>query len=863
MVSWLSRLVARVPATVHTKLSTAFLTIVVLLIIVGAVALAALNEGNRRAEELARLQRNIAAYQQLQHDSTAHLHSITSALLVPEERTLETALRQLNQFAYNVDRLHVIAKDDLELIRSVREDYEQFVDVATEVVALIRAGKADEGRELHLAKAGPLADRLERSMNELVNKAEADIVTSVEASREAYSVSRRTVIAFAVGSVALALVLGFAISWSLIGPVKQMNARFREIAAGDFSKRVEVHNRDEFGALAVNLNNMNDELGRLYEQIETRNRELTAALDQQTATGEVLQVISSSPTASQPVFETIVSNAARLCEANFAVVLLYDGERFSVAAHTDISREFAEYFAQGYPVDRQTATGRAALERKPVQIVDILADSEFCVTPAHRSEHVRTVLAAPMLRDEVLVGAIAIWRREVRAFTEQQTKLLQTFAAQAVIAIDNVRLFQQLQARTRELGRSVEELKALGEVGRTLSSTLDLPTVLTTIVSRAAELSGSQGGVIYEFNETTKTFHVIATHHTAQEYLEALQAMPVRLGEGAIGLAGAIQSSVQVSDILDEHEPVAPQVRHILARLGFRSLLALPLLRERRLLGGLVVWRQEPGRFTNEIVTLLQTFAAQSVIAIENARLFQEIQDKSRDLETASQHKSQFLANMSHELRTPLNAIIGFSEVLSERMFGELNPKQAEYVDDIHASGRHLHALINDILDLSKIEAGRMELELAPFDLPTAVRDALTLVHERASRHGIEVKVNIDERLGSFVADERKFKQILLNLLSNAFKFTARDGSVTVTAALTNPGVEISVADTGIGIASADQEVIFDEFRQLKSDTARREGTGLGLALTRKFVEMHGGKIRVESEVGKGSVFTFSLPAHS
>jgi signal transduction histidine kinase len=278
-------------------------------------------------------------------------------------------------------------------------------------------------------------------------------------------------------------------------------------------------------------------------------------------------------------------------------------------------------------------------------------------------------------------------------------------------------------------------------------------------------------------------------------------------------------------------------------------------------MGGLTVWRRQAGEFELEVVNLLQTFATQSALAIQNARLFREIEAKSRELEAANRHKSEFLANVSHELRTPLNAIIGFSEVLQERLFGELNEKQAEYTDDILSSGRHLLSLINDILDLSKIEAGRMELEVTTFHLPDAVENALLLIRERASRHGIKIDRVIDDRIGDFTGDERKIKQILVNLLSNAVKFTPEGGQIKVEAALGDSAVIISVTDTGIGIAKEDHEAIFEEFRQVGTNYAqKREGTGLGLSLTRRFVEMHGGKIWVESEPGKGSKFTFTLP---
>ena len=496
MTAWVIRLVARMPIRVHAKLLAAFLAIVMLLITVGAVGLQTLSAVNRRAENLVQLQRKIAAYRQLQHDTTSQLYSVSSALLILDDRTLEATLRQLNQFGYDLDRLQFVAKDEVELLGRVREDYDQFIKVVTQVVELIRAGKVAQGREVQLAQAGPLADRLERLTNELVNKAEADMVASIDATHDAYITSRRVVIQFAVGSIALALALGYAISWSLIGPVRHMDERLQQIASGDFAGRVEIPNRDELGALAANLNRMSEELGRLYQQ-----------------------------------------------------------------------------------------------------------------------------------------------------------------------------------------------------------------------------------------------------------------------------------------------------------------------------------------------------------------------------LEAASRHKSEFLANMSHELRTPLNAIIGFSEVLLERMFGELNPKQEEYLQDIMTSGRHLLSLINDILDLSKVEAGRMELEPSAFDLPAALEGCLTLVRERATRHGITLGLTVDERLGQIVADERKVRQVVLNLLSNAVKFTPEGGRVAVGAARADGSVEVSVSDTGIGIAQDEQEAIFEEFRQAGSDyTRKREGTGLGLALSRKFVELHGGRIWVKSEVGKGSTFTFTLP---
>ncbi|MFN0185263.1 MAG: ATP-binding protein, partial [Aquabacterium sp.] len=298
-----------------------------------------------------------------------------------------------------------------------------------------------------------------------------------------------------------------------------------------------------------------------------------------------------------------------------------------------------------------------------------------------------------------------------------------------------------------------------------------------------------------------------------------------------------------------------------------RGITVVPMVREGVAVGAIAVVRMPPGALDDKQVALLQTFAAQAVIAIENVRLFNELQDKTRQLEAANRHKSEFLANMSHELRTPLNAIIGFSEVLTEQMFGEVNDKQMEYLLDIHSSGQHLLTLINDVLDLSKIEAGRMELDLSCFDLGLLLDHSAMLVRERAQRHGLALDVEVGPGLDEWVADARKVKQAVVNLLSNAVKFTPNGGRVTVRARrlddLGEQGgwVEVQVSDTGIGIKPEDQALVFEEFRQASGDVLRKsEGTGLGLALVRRFVELHGGMVRLDSTPGQGSTFTITLP---
>jgi signal transduction histidine kinase len=428
-----------------------------------------------------------------------------------------------------------------------------------------------------------------------------------------------------------------------------------------------------------------------------------------------------------------------------------------------------------------------------------------------------------------------------------------------VIAIENVRLFKELQARTGELTRSVGELRALGEVSQALSSTLDVNVVLNTIVTRANDLIGADGCTIFEYDELAEQFHLRATRNLEPRLVELARGTPLRKGDqGILGQLPIRRQAVQVPDI--RAGSYSSPISDALIEAGYRAVVAVPLIREDHLIGALTMNRKTPGEFPGETIELLQTFATQSALAIQNARLFREIEQKSRELEAASRHKSEFLANMSHELRTPLNAVIGFSEVLSERMFGDLNEKQDEYLKDIHASGQHLLSLINDILDLSKIEAGRMELEVTDFDLPMAIDNALTLVRERAARRSIALNTAIDERLGQIQGDERKIRQVLLNLLSNAIKFTPEGGRIDVHAVPRDRMVEVSVTDTGVGIAPEDQEAVFEEFRQVGTAEKKVEGTGLGLALSRKFIELHGGKIWVKSQVGAGSTFTFTVP---
>jgi signal transduction histidine kinase len=588
------------------------------------------------------------------------------------------------------------------------------------------------------------------------------------------------------------------------------------------------------------------------DRVARLERELAEAIEQQTATSQVLELMGHSDLALQPVFETVVRHAVRLCGADAGLVHQLDADRYRLAFMVGGSPEYQE-FVYRHPIEmgHGTLVGRVGLERRVVQIPDVLADPDYQWHKGRELGGFRTMLGVPMLAGDRVAGVLTLWRVDVDPFGDRTIDLLTTFAAQAAIAIRNVQLFQ-------DLTRSVDELRALGEISQAVSSSLDLDEVLTTIVTRAVQLSATEGGSIFEFDQATRLFHVRTCFGTEPELVSALRATRIHLDETFVGRAAASGEPQSAPDL--SREASDPHIEQ-LARAGWRSMLVVPLRWEREIIGALLVRRRVTGAFPARTAELLETLASQSAVAIHNARVFRQLEDKSHQLEVAGRHKSEFLASMSHELRTPLNAVIGFSDVLLERMFGDLNERQDEYVRDIRDSGRHLLELINEILDLSKVEAGRMELDPAPLALVPVLEHGLAMVRERAGRTGVSLELTADPAVDTVWADELKLKQVVLNLLTNAVKFTEAGGAVIVRAERNGDVVEVTVRDTGVGIADDDRERIFEAFqRGGRSVRTSTEGTGLGLTLSKRIVELHGGRMWMESAVGEGSLFGFSLP---
>lgn len=623
------------------------------------------------------------------------------------------------------------------------------------------------------------------------------------------------------------------------------------------------------------------EHARLFQEVHAQNRALKEALEHQTVTSEFLKGINRTTFDLQPMLETLVEHATELCGAAGGLIFTLERGAYRWVADYRTPPAFRRHLQENplHP-GRGGLVDRTARERRPVHIPDVLADPEYRLLDAQRAGGYRSVLGIPMLLDGSPIGVITTYRTEVRPFADKEIERLTSFAEMAVTAIEKIRLFRELQARTDELARSVQELRALAQTTQAVNSSLNRERVLSAIAEQACRLCQADAGLITEFVESEGEFRPVATWNVRPEFVRKVLASPPTWGRGVTGRSAANRGAVQIPDVRAEH---GYAWREVIAGEGYRALLSVPLLRDDRIIGTIAVARKSAGAFAERFVDLLTTFANQASIALEHARLFQQLQEKATQLEAVSRHKSQFLASMSHELRTPLNAIIGFSEVLLDPSLGTLsNEERQEFLTNILTSGKHLLRLINDVLDLSKVEAGKMELQCEPVVLADIVEGVLGTVKALATRKHILVQGEVSPDLGVVRADPARLKQILYNLLSNAIKFTPEEGRVHVAArrvearvrngeeaqgrggARGHPPrqfVEVSVTDTGIGISPAHQERIFEEFEQV-ADPARppQEGTGLGLALVKKLVQMHGGSIRVASAPGQGSTFAFTIP---
>jgi signal transduction histidine kinase/DNA-binding response OmpR family regulator len=823
--------------------------------------------------------RDLAPLEQIQQEAAIVFEALVRAASAVNAAALDIDEKESTEAVKRIDAL--VSGLDPDVSLALISPLARMRANATGSSSIIAARKleleaAESGRRQTIQNA-MLSTRLGDAVAALVSASKFGIKAATEQTQSVVRFGRLALLAV----VALSLISSALIGWLYVGRnvvarLTKLSGGMRAIVGGRRDIAVPTSGSDEIAEMARAVEVFRDNavaLDRLLAEreqaavnlekvVELRTSELSEALAQQTATADVLKVISRSAFDLQPVLDALVGAAAQLCDADMAAIVQPKGEAYYHSAIYGVDAATRDAMQRvPIPLGRESVTGRAVSEGKTVHIADVEADRDYMLPDAQGQAKFRTLLGVPLLREGTPIGVIVLMRRSVRPFNEKQIEVVTTFADQAVIAIENARLFNEVEHRTRELAQSVGELRALGEVSQAVNSTLDLETVLSAIVSKATQLSGTEAGTIYVVSGAREEHQLRAAYGMTESLIDAVRDQHAEISK-ALALAIERRQPLQTPDLRADPPSVS---RDIMLQAGYLARLVVPLLAADRIVGALVVRRQAAGEFPKNIIELLQTFAAQSALAIQNARLFSELEEKGRQLEAASQHKSQFLANMSHELRTPLNAIIGVTEMLREDAADLKREDEFEPLDRVLRAGRHLLGLINDILDLSKIEAGKMEVHIEEFGIAPLIDDAVKTIETLAAKNRNRLVVDCPPAIGVMQADQTRVRQALLNLLSNANKFT-EDGTVTVRAEPHQEAgrdwITIAVSDTGIGMTPAQMGKLFQDFSQSDSSTTRKYGgTGLGLAISRRFCQLMDGDITVESELGRGSTFTIRLPS--